>query len=165
MTIIYNDWDITKRHAEVVEELLPPTLRRPQVVMNIPGFFNGRIGKDFKAGVYLMPLESKIGTVFSNMHDVNHISLLVAGTGITSNQSGDAPPLMKLAQAIRTAFASRRIIKLAVNSIAAKKWEAMIWTRKCHENWMSCSSFSQAAFERTALNRADPKPGIAPVIE
>lgn len=113
MALIYNDWEITKRHAKVVEELLPPTLRQPQVLMNIPGFSNGRIGPDFKAGVYLMPHSSPIGMTFSNLQDVNYSSLLVAATGKTSNQSADVPPLMLLTKAIRTAFASRRILKLA----------------------------------------------------
>jgi len=112
MTVQYNDWDITKKHAEIIDALKPTSLRPSQVHTTIPGVVNRRLTSDLREGIYLMPLESPIGNTFSSVHDVNRRSLLVASIGKSTTQSSGTPPLMQLAESIRTAFASRRVVRL-----------------------------------------------------
>jgi hypothetical protein len=108
----YNDWDITNKHAEIVDGLKPAGLRPSQVHTTIPGVINRRLTGDLREGVYLMPLESPIGLTYSSVHDVNRRSLLVASIGKSTTQSKGTPLLMQLLEAIRTAFASRRVVRL-----------------------------------------------------
>lgn len=112
MTIRYNDWDITKRHAEIIDEIKPPSLRATQVHTSIPGVVNRRLTSDLREGLYLMPMESPIGLTYSSVHDVNRRSLFVASIGKSTTQSASTPLLMQLLEAIRTAFASRRVVRL-----------------------------------------------------
>jgi hypothetical protein len=114
MTVIrYNDWEISQRHAEIIDDLKPSGLRAVQVHQSIPGVVGGRINADLREGLYIMPSASKIGMVFSDLHDVNRRSLFVAAIGKTTTQSKSTPVLMRLSEAIRTAFASRRVMRLA----------------------------------------------------
>jgi hypothetical protein len=112
MTVRYTDWQIANRHAEIVDELRPQGLRETQVHTSIPGVVNQRITADLREGLFLMPLESPVGLTYSSVHDVNRRSLFVASIGKSTTQSTSTPILMQLAEAIRTAFASRRVVRL-----------------------------------------------------
>lgn len=108
----YNDWDITQRHAEIVNELKPGKLRTAQVHTVIPGVLGRRITKDLREGIYLMPMDSRVTNTYSSVHDVMRRSLLVASIGITTTQSLDPPVLMKLAERLRNAFAAKRVVEM-----------------------------------------------------
>lgn len=110
--IRYNDWEVTQRHKEIVDQLKPSSLRPAQVHQTIPGVVGKRITAKLREGVFLMPLSSAIGNVYSSVHDVNRMSLLIAAIGKTSTQSADVPLLMQLAEQVRTAFASRRVMQM-----------------------------------------------------
>jgi hypothetical protein len=111
-SVRYNDWDVTQRHLEIVDSVRPARMRPPQIHQTIPGVVGKRLSEDLREGLYLMPIDSEIGNVYSSVHDVNRRSLLVAAIGKTTSQSAEAPLLMQLSEAIRTAFASRRVMKM-----------------------------------------------------
>lgn len=100
-------------HLEVIKEMMPNGARQPQLMRQIPGFVNNRITKDFKAGTFMMPLESKVVSTYSSVHDVARSTLLVFGESLSSHNADSAPASMLLIESIRTAFASRRLMKLA----------------------------------------------------
>lgn len=108
----HNDWEVTTRHLAIVDALKPAGLRQAQIWQTIPGVVGKRITADLREGIFLMPLSSEIGNTYSSVHDVNRRSLLVAAIGKSTAQSRDVPKLMQLAELIRTAFASTRVVEM-----------------------------------------------------
>lgn len=109
---VYDDWTIAQKHREIVEELRPPGTRSIILQKNIPGFVNGRFTADFKAGIFMMPLRSRIVTTFSDRHDVERTTMLVVADGVTTVQTAETPKLMQMIERIRNRFASRRIMNI-----------------------------------------------------
>jgi hypothetical protein len=108
----HNDWSVTSRHLEIVDNLKPAGLRPAQIWQTIPGVVGKRINADLREGIFLMPLGSEIGNTYSSVHDVNRKSLLVAAIGRSTSQSNGPPVLMQLAESVRTAFANTRVAEM-----------------------------------------------------
>ena len=108
----HNDWDVAKRHAEIIAEIGPQNMRTPQLHTNIPGFDRGRITSELRAGLWMQPLGSDDKDTYSSVQDIERMTLLIAAVGMSTRGSKDVPALMGLNELIRTRFASRRVMKM-----------------------------------------------------
>ena len=107
----FNDWTISKEHKDVVTSVIPAglDLRPIQLHRTIPGVTRGRLTQDFRAGLWMAPEHSTNPQTFSCTHDIQRSTLFIAATGLTTSSESDTPPMMLLAEAVRTAFAFKRI--------------------------------------------------------
>jgi hypothetical protein len=113
MTLQYDEWQVTQFHAESLRTLLEDIQlphRELHVQRDIPGLTGGRLTSDFRAGMWMMPLRSKVGKQTSGRQDITYRSLLVAGYPNTSTQQRESNQLNALHKGLKFRFANRRVI-------------------------------------------------------
>lgn len=110
MPLTYTDWEITQKHAEVIQAIWPDDVAdfRLEVRKKIPGVTEKRITEKIKAGIWLKPLGSRPGRTFSNARDINRRSLFIFVSGSTTAQSDEATDYEKIRDAIISTFQDRR---------------------------------------------------------
>lgn len=108
----YDDWTIAEHHRNLVADALGDTMRRPHLALNIPGLQGNRLTDSVRAGVWMAPHASRITRQFSSTQDIRRDTLLLMVSGTSTTKADQTPDLMKAAEALRTAFAVKRALKL-----------------------------------------------------
>lgn len=107
-TIRYSDWDVSKKHVELIKKNAPRSLRVMDARKSIPGVNGKRVSDGLKAGVWTKPLGSRPGKTFSCVQDMAHISLVVFAQGSSTSQATSTPDYDALRTKILGLFHNRR---------------------------------------------------------
>jgi hypothetical protein len=114
MPIQYTDFDITKRHAAIIESEWPDSVKvqRPEVRKTIPGVKGTRITEGVRTGIWMKPLGRKTAKSWSSIRDIRRSTMVLFVLGSTTSLNDEQQPYEVIRELITELFDDRRGTKL-----------------------------------------------------